>query len=140
MLPVYREPAQRNATFQDVSWRLQPVQPRLAGKAVFLTDARAISYGESLLGIVASSKLGIIAGSRTAGTNGNIASMLLPTGHQIIWTGMQVLKRNGGPLHGIGISPDVPVKPTLVDLRAGVDTVLEAGRNALGASIAQSLR
>lgn len=126
-LPTFQEPEQRHATFRDVSWDLPPLQPHFAGKAVFLTDARAISYAESLLGTVAGNRLGVVVGARTAGTNGNIAGFALASGHQISWTGMQVRKPDGSVFHGVGIVPDVPVSPTLRDLRAGVDTVLEAG-------------
>ena len=56
----------------DVGWNVQPKAPAIAARRVFLTDGRAISYAESVMGFVADRKLGTILGAPTAGTNGNV--------------------------------------------------------------------
>ena len=71
-------PFGQSAGWQSFGWNLKPNTPRLAGKIVFLTDGRAISYAESVMGYVADRKLGTIVGSTTAGTNGNIATFPVP--------------------------------------------------------------
>ena len=43
--------------WQSFGWNLKPRTPRLGGKIVFLTDGRAISYAESVMGYVADRKL-----------------------------------------------------------------------------------
>src|SRR4029453_872878 len=109
-----------------VGWTLTPQSPRVGGKIVFLTDGRAISYAESVLGYVADRKLGTIVGSVTAGTNGNVATFPVPGGFIVAFTGMRVTGHDGRtPHHLIGIKPDISIVPTLAALRDGRDEVLD---------------
>jgi C-terminal processing protease CtpA/Prc len=78
------------------------------------------------MGIVEHYKLGLIVGEATAGTNGNINPFHLPGGHEIYWTGMQVLKHDGSRHHGVGILPTHPVARTIAGVAAGKDEVLQA--------------
>jgi hypothetical protein len=57
------------AGWQNLGWDLTPVAPEFSGKIAFMTDGRAISYAESVMGYVAARKLGTIIGELTAGTN-----------------------------------------------------------------------
>jgi len=106
-------------------WNLEPLAPRWEVPVAFLTDASAISYAESIMGIVENYKLAEIVGSTTAGTNGNVNPFVLPGGVQISWTGMKVLKHDGSRHHGVGILPTVPAAPTAEGIAAGKDEVLE---------------
>jgi C-terminal processing protease CtpA/Prc len=112
-------------------WTLQPTPPRYSAKIAFLTDGRAISYAESILGIVEHYRLGEIVGSTTAGTNGNVNPFELPGGYRVVWTGMQVLKHDGSQHHGVGIKPTVPVEPSAAGIAAGRDEVLETAVGVL---------
>ena len=125
-VPVARRP-NREGWEWDLNgrWELKPLQPRLPKNIVFLTDARAISYAESWMGIVEAYRLGTIVGETTAGTNGNVNIVQLPGGYRAIFTGMKVLKHDGSRHHGVGIAPTVPVTPTLAGIRAGRDEQLE---------------
>jgi C-terminal processing protease CtpA/Prc len=107
-------------------WTLSPKAPRLRGKIVFLTDGRAISYAESIMGIIEAYKLAAIVGEPTAGTNGNINPLELPGGYRVFWTGMKVLKHDGSQHHGVGIQPTVRVSPTLRGVAEKRDEQLEA--------------
>jgi len=114
--------------WQDAGWNIQPKSPAIRGKVVFLTDGRAISYAESVMGYVADHKLGTIVGSTTAGTNGNVASFVVPSGFSISFTGMRVTRHDGkSPYHLVGVRPDVQAAPTIAGLRAGRDDVLDRG-------------
>jgi len=116
------------AGWRDFGWDLTPATPRIPGKVVFLTDAFAISYAESVMGYIADRKLGTVVGFRTAGTNGNVASCPTPGGFRIHFTGMRVTGHDGKSVrHLAGFRPDVPVEPTVEGLRAGRDEVLERG-------------
>jgi C-terminal processing protease CtpA/Prc len=106
-------------------WTLPPTPPRYSAKIAFLTDGRAISYAESIMGIVEHYRLGEIVGSTTAGTNGNVNPFELPGGYRVVWTGMQVLKHDGSQHHGVGIKPTVPVEPSAAGIATGRDEVLE---------------
>jgi Peptidase family S41 len=112
----------------DFGWDMKPAAPRIAGRVVFLTDGRAISYAESVMGYVADRHLATIVGRPTAGTNGNVASFVTPSGLRVSFTGMRVTRHDGrSPHHLVGVQPDVALAPTLAGVRAGRDEVLERG-------------
>jgi peptidase S41-like protein len=113
------------AGWTDIGWNLKPASPHLPGKIVFMTDGRAISYAESVMGYVSSHHLGTIVGATTAGTNGNVAAFSTPGGFSITFTGMRVTQHDGGPHHLVGVQPEIPVSPTIAGLRAGHDEVLD---------------
>lgn len=118
-------------------WDIRPLAPRVRGKLVFLTDGRAISYAESVMGIIEAYKIAEIVGEPTAGTNGNINPVDLPGGYRVVWTGMRVLKHDGSQHHGVGIQPTVRVSPTLRGIREKRDEQLEAAiRIVKGAAVA----
>jgi C-terminal processing protease CtpA/Prc len=118
-------------------WDIRPQAPRLRGKLVFLTDGRAISYAESVMGIIEAYKIAEIVGEPTAGTNGNINPIDLPGGYRVVFTGMRVLKHDGSQHHGVGIQPTVRVSPTLRGITEKRDEQLEAAiRIVKGAAVA----
>jgi Peptidase family S41 len=121
-------PFGQSAGWESVGWNLKPSAPRLAGKIVFLTDGRAISYAESVMGYIADRKLATIVGGPTAGANGNVATFAVPGGFSVSFTGMRVTGHDGRtPHHLAGVKPDIPIAPTIAGLRAGRDEVLERG-------------
>ena len=112
--------------WDSFGWNLTPASPRFGGKVVFLTDGRAISYAESVMGYVSDRKLGTIVGGTTAGTNGNVAMFAVPSGFAVTFTGMRVTRHDGRtPFHLVGVAPDVAAAATVAGLRAGRDEVLE---------------
>ena len=117
-------------------WWLPPAKPFLGAKIAFLTDGRAISYAESIMGIVEAYGMGEIVGATTAGTNGNVNPFALPDGFVVSWTGMQVLKHDGSQHHGVGVAPTVAVEPTVEGIAAGRDEVLERAVEVLRSKIA----
>jgi hypothetical protein len=119
-------PFGHRAGWESMGWNLTPASPTIEARAVFLTDGRAISYAESIMGYVADGKLATIVGSATAGANGNVVAFPVPGGFTIRFTGMRVTRHDGrSPHHGVGIRPDVEVQPTLAGVAAGRDEVLE---------------
>lgn len=123
-IPVDLLPDARSRSWESVGWSVAPRTPRFSGRVAFLTDARAISYAETLLSMVAGHDLADIVGSPTAGTNGNINPFTLPGGYRIVWTGMVVVNHDGGALTGHGVTPTVPASRTIAGVRAGRDEVL----------------
>jgi C-terminal processing protease CtpA/Prc len=100
---------------------------------VFLTDGRAISYAESVMGFVEGYHLGEIVGQPTAGTNGNVNPFPVPGGYTITWTGMRVVKHDGSRHHLVGIRPTVPVERTRRAVTEGRDEFLEKALSLIGA-------
>jgi C-terminal processing protease CtpA/Prc len=131
-VPMIVQPNRVGMTFErQGEWTINPQEPILRMKKVFLTDGRAISYAESCMGIVEHYKIGEIVGEATAGTNGNVNPLRLPGGYSFTWTGMKVLKHDGSQHHGVGIAPTIPVMRTRAGVASGVDEVLERGLKAL---------
>ncbi|HMB93976.1 MAG TPA: S41 family peptidase [Rhodothermales bacterium] len=126
-VPQHIYPDQMDTVAYDTTgrWRLDPRKPQFTGTIVFLTDGRAISYAESVMGIVEHYQLGEIVGQPTAGANGNVNPFTLPGGYRISWTGMRVIKHDGSQHHLIGIQPTMPLERTLEGVRAGRDEYLE---------------
>nr|HMT11540.1 S41 family peptidase [Ignavibacteria bacterium] len=126
-IPQIIYPDHENFAGFDTSgrWTIPPIEPRFKGKIVFLTGPGAISYGESLMGIVEAYKLGEIVGENTAGTNGDINPVKLPGGYTAFYTGMKVLKHDGSRHHGVGISPTIPCSKSIKGIADGRDEQLE---------------
>jgi C-terminal processing protease CtpA/Prc len=119
-------PDQKNVVeFAEYGWQLPALEPHIAGKVVFITDGRAISYAESFMGFIEGYRLAEIVGQPTAGTNGNVNPFALPGGFRISWTGMKVVKHDGSQHHLIGIQPTVPAERTIQGVREGRDEFLE---------------
>jgi hypothetical protein len=126
LVPIVTQPDGQGVAFADQGWPVRPCTPRLRARVAFLTDCRAISYAETLLGIVEGSRLGDIVGEPTAGTNGDVNPFVLPGGYLVRWTGLRVVKRDGSPHHGVGIQPTVPASRTVRGVAEGRDEVLGA--------------
>jgi C-terminal processing protease CtpA/Prc len=125
-VPQIIYPDQESIVGWDTSqWFLEPRQPRIPGHVVFLTDAQAISYAESIMGIVEHYRLGDIVGRPTAGTNGNVNISILGFGYEMHSIGMKVLKPDGSQHHLVGILPTHPVERTLQAVREGRDEDIE---------------
>jgi C-terminal processing protease CtpA/Prc len=120
-------PDQLDSPYHESGWDVQPEKPYFSARRVFLTDGRAISYAETVMGIVEHYKLGEIVGGPTAGTNGNVNPFKLPGGYMVAWTGMKVLKHDGSQHHGIGILPTVPASRTRKGVAEGKDEILLRG-------------
>ena len=65
-------------------------------------------------------------GSPTQGANGDVTNMVIPGGITLNFTGQAVRHADGRQLQRKGLTPDVPVEPTIKGIRAGKDEVLDA--------------
>jgi len=117
--------------WRTLGWELPVREPHIAGRVAFLVGPKAISYSESVLGLVAHYHLGEIVGSVTAGTNGNIAQIAEPSGCISVFTGLRVTKLDDSRLHLVGFQPTIPASRTIAGVIAGRDEVLEAAVAAL---------
>lgn len=125
-VPKYVYPdRQQFLGYQKSGWNLRPAEPHIPGKAVFLTDARAVSYAESFLSFIEYYKLGEIVGQPTGGVNGVVNSVSLPGGFAFLWTGAKVVKHDGSQHHLVGIQPTVLVEKSIRGIRNGRDEILE---------------
>jgi C-terminal processing protease CtpA/Prc len=67
----------------------------------------------------------VVVGSTTAGADGNVSQIPLPGDLHTMISGIGVFYPDQRPTQRIGIVPDVIVEPTIADIRAGRDPVLE---------------
>lgn len=131
-VPQVIYPDRKDIVYEDSNWTVEAKEPKIKGKVVFLTNARAISASETFLGIVEHYRLGEIVGQPTAGANGNVNYFTLPGGYNVFWTGMRVLKHDHAQFHLIGIQPTVPARRTLKGVREGRDELLEKALQIVG--------
>lgn len=124
-LPQVIYPDYEKVTYKKMKWQVEPLEPFLTAKMIFIADGRTIDYGEAILSFIEQYKLGTIVGQPTAGTNGSTNSFYLFGKYLVRWTGMKVVKHDGSPHHGIGIIPHVRVEQTLKGVKEGRDEFLE---------------
>ena len=75
----------------------------------------------------------LVAGSTTAGADGNVSAISLPGGLRATISGIGVFYPDRTATQRVGIVPDLVVRPTIAGVRSGRDEVLEAGvSRALG--------
>jgi C-terminal processing protease CtpA/Prc len=124
-VPQIIYPDYEKVSYRKIGWNMEPVEPALTAKVVFITNGRAISYAESFMGYIEGFQLATIVGQPTAGTNGNVNAFTLPGGYRVTWTGIRVLKHDGSRFHGVGIIPHVLVERTIKGVKAGRDEFLD---------------
>jgi C-terminal processing protease CtpA/Prc len=124
-IPMITKPDQEDMKFNFSNWQVMPRKPRFKARVAFITNGTAVSYAETVMGIVEHYKLGEIVGEGTTGTNGNVNTFKVPGDYTISFTGMKVLKHDGSQHHGIGILPTYPVSRTIAAIKAGRDEYLE---------------
>lgn len=92
---------------------------------VVLVDAASVSQSE-YTAMALRAVGGRIVGSTTAGADGNLTTLPLPTGETAAFSGIGIFYPDGQPTQRIGIVPDIFVEPTPEGVAAGRDEVLEA--------------
>lgn len=92
---------------------------------IMLISQRTFSAAEDFLVAFDQSGRGTIVGQRSAGSTGQPLTFKMPgggSGRVCTWRGTYP---NGKQFLGIGVQPQTVVSPTLQDIRAGRDTVLD---------------
>lgn len=101
----------------------KPVAKRIHTPVYFLSDRNALSFGETVVELIKSHKIGTIIGEPTSGTNGDAVIVKSPSiGY--IFTGYKFLNHDGSLHHGIGIMPDINCKQKLSDVQHGEDSLI----------------
>ena len=96
------------------------------GRLLSLFDENTISQAEfTQLGFAAYNNT-VTFGSQTQGADGDLVGVKLGGGMSVNFSGLGIYYPDGRATQRIGIVPDLHVVPTIADVRAGRDTVLEA--------------
>lgn len=98
---------------------------------IVLTSARTYSAAEDFVVAFQGMQRGKIVGETTGGSTGQPLVFPLPGGGGARVCTKHDTCADGTDFVGTGVSPDVSISPTIMDLRAGVDTVLETALGML---------
>ena len=104
---------------------LTPQASPYAGKVMILVDEISQSQSEYTAMALRASSRAKVVGSTTAGADGNVSPIPLPGGLRSMISGIGVFYPDKRPTQGIGIIPDIEVRPTIEGLRAKRDEVLD---------------
>lgn len=122
------------------AWGRQPMtpytpQPRSFGRqkatvfdkpVVMLIGSQTFSAAEDMVAVFDQVARGKLIGEATGGSSGQPLSFDLPGGGKARVCTKHDFYADGSEFVGVGIAPDIEVQPTIADVRAGVDTVLQA--------------
>jgi len=112
-------------SWKPFGWKMPVLQPHMGGRIAFVTGPEAISYSESVMSMVEHYHLGEIIGSATAGSNGNVAEIIAPSGCRVTFTGARVTRLDHSRFHLIGVQPTIPAHATIAGILAGRDEVVD---------------
>ena len=112
---------------------LRPAPPFFDGSVVILVDESSQSQAEYTAMAFRVAPHVLVAGSTTAGADGNVSPIMLPGGLRTMISGLGVFYPDRRPTQQVGVVPDLVVRPTIAGIRQGRDEVLEAAvSRALG--------
>ncbi|MGH8147128.1 MAG: S41 family peptidase [Rhodanobacteraceae bacterium] len=106
---------------------LKPGAPHYRGKVLILVDAVTQSAAEYAAMALRAAPGALVVGSTTAGADGNVSRIPLPGGLFAMISGIGMFYPDRWPTQRVGIVPDVVAKPTIAEIRAGRDPILEEG-------------
>ena len=110
------------AKFPD---ELRQGREKYTGKIAVLINERTMSGAETWAMTFRIHGITLI-GTPTAGANGTVSSFFLPGGIQATYTAVGFYFPDGTQMQRTGIIPDIEVYPTMDDIIAGRDEILEA--------------
>jgi carboxyl-terminal processing protease len=110
-----------------------PHNPVYKGKIVVLTDFFCASACEDFVSPLKFSGRATIAGESTFGSSGQPYIYGFGNGMSLRIGAKRYYLADGSEFEGVGLKPDVEVKPTIDDLRKGEDVVLKRGIELLSA-------
>lgn len=102
---------------------------------VVLMNAKTQSQAEGTCSVIKEMTGATLIGEQTSGADGNVTTIKLPGNVYANFTGMDPQDPRGVSQQGIGLLPDIEVRPTLKGIKAGRDEVLEAAVEFLGEKI-----
>ncbi len=126
-IPVIRAPYHRHIDYKETTMHIAPVdEAAIDSHFVFLINPLTLSAGEHQLSYFKEAGIGTFIGTPSAGANGDINRLTLPSGGTFTWTGMVAEWTDGTTFHGVGIQPDLFVVPTLEGIRQEWDEWIQA--------------
>ena len=130
--PAYRAWGRQEGKHGNSSAMRRPHKTKHYKKpVVLLTGPATFSAAEDFAVGFDTMDRGLIIGEATGGSTGQPLFFRLPGGGSARVTTKRDSYSNGKEFVGVGIIPDKVVKPTIKDIREGVDTVLEMAKRVV---------
>lgn len=95
------------------------------GKVIIIVNETTVSQAEYTTMAFRKAPGAVVIGSTTAGADGNVSSFHLPGGILTMISGIGVYYPDGTETQGIGIVPDIEIKPTIKGIEEVRDELLE---------------
>lgn len=95
------------------------------GKVIIIVNETTVSQAEYTTMALRKAPRAAVIGSTTAGADGNVSQFYLPGGIKTMISGIGVYYPDGTETQGVGIVPDVEIKPTIKGIIDGRDEPLE---------------
>jgi carboxyl-terminal processing protease len=118
----------------ELLWRssvAEPAADAYPGRLALLVDGGCLSSCEDLVMPFKDNGRALVVGETTGGSSGQPYMLDLGDGMLVLVGAKRESFPDGSRFEGVGIRPDVESAPTLDDIRAGRDAVLEAARRRL---------
>lgn len=130
--PAFRAWEQGESSYRGRPEEIAPDTARHYAKPVLvLTSARTYSAAEDFLVAFDTMQRGRIVGEPTGGSTGQPLVVALPGGMSVRICTKRDAYPDGREFVGVGIKPQVLVRPSVADYRVGRDTVLDAATQLL---------
>ncbi|OGU67537.1 MAG: hypothetical protein A2W30_00035 [Ignavibacteria bacterium RBG_16_36_9] len=127
-VPAYRSWGRPTGWIEGAPFIIEPRKGKTyTGSLVVLTGPGTFSAAEDFLVPLKYSRRALLVGEKTGGSTGNPVVVQLPGGGMFKVVSKRDMFPDGLEFVGIGISPDVEIRPTQQDLLNGTDSVLEKG-------------
>lgn len=110
---------------------LMPIKQPLTQPVALLVSAKTFSAAEDFAVAFRTAKRGLIIGEPTSGSTGQPHFFTLPGGFRARVCAKREMYANGQEFIGLGVQPDVLLKPTVAAFRKDNDEVLEAALSSL---------
>lgn len=98
---------------------------KYAGRTIALIDERTLGAAEETAIALSSVANARFVGSASGGTSGPDSSLVVPGGIRLRFSAVDLRHVSGNPVQGVGIVPDVFVRPTVAGLAEGRDEILQ---------------
>lgn len=95
------------------------------GKLIILVNEETISQAEFTTMALRAVPGAVVIGSTTLAADGDVSTVLLPGGIHSWISGIGVYHANGEETQGVGIVPDIQLRPGVKDIQEGRDVLLE---------------
>jgi len=115
------------------SWRASIFSAHYQGPLIVLIGPRSASAAEVVAAAVQGNHRGLLIGRTTNGSVLLAQRFPLPDGGSVLVPASDFMTPDGRRIEGAGVLPDIEIMPTLKDIRAGHDLVLERAERELRA-------